>query len=155
MALAINPRIPNVVTSQSATLSNYVDQVGWTKAKQHPEVRRVLQVIGTDAVRKIIGDNTWVDLARRKIDDADGPVVITDVRHKNEAVMIQEAGGILIRVTRPGVGPVNGHSSESSITDIRCNCEIVNDGTEFELQNKLIEVATKEFKEKKWTWTTY
>lgn len=43
--------------------------------------------------------------------------VITDTRFPNEADAIKQKGGILIRVTRLGVGPVNDHPSETALDD--------------------------------------
>lgn len=36
-----------------------------------------------------------------------GDTVITDVRYLNEAMWVQNLGGTLLRVVRPGVGPTN------------------------------------------------
>lgn len=140
-ALAIDP-IVNIPAAYR--LSELVDAVGWTEAKKHDEVRRLLQVIGTNAGREIISENVWVDIAGGKVIDAleDGyGVVLTDVRFENEVSFVREFGGIIVRITRPGVGPVNGHISETAIDDIEPDFTIINDGTEEELQAKLVAIA--------------
>lgn len=141
-ALAIDP-IVNIPGAYR--LSDLVDAVGWTEAKQHEEVRRLLQVIGTNAGREIIGEGVWIDIAGHKVLDAieDGyGVVLTDVRFANEVSFVRdEFGGAIVRIVRPGVGPVNGHISETAIDDIEPDFTIVNDGTVEELQAKLVEIA--------------
>lgn len=140
MALAIDPYIP-AHASASSRLSGYVDVMGWTKAKQHPEVRRLLQAIGTEAVRNIIGYDTWVELARKKICASTKSVVVTDVRFANEADMISELGGVLVRIKRPGLGPVNAHLSDALVNELTVDTEIDNDGTVEELQARLKRLA--------------
>lgn len=99
-------------------------------------VREFLQRLGTDAIRNNIHENAWVNALMseyKKLDILKGldypDWVIPDVRFTNEADAIIERGGYLIRVTRPGVGPVNGHISEMEIDTIQCHATINNDGT--------------------------
>jgi hypothetical protein len=62
-------------------------------------------------------------------------VVITDVRFANEAAAIRSWGGEIIRIDRPGVGPVNGHVSEAM--PFEPDEVIENDGTIEDLQDHL------------------
>ncbi len=89
MALVLDP----IVTSDREPwrLAPLVKRVGWEQAKQNPEVRRFLQVLGTEAVRDNLGADSWVealDMKRNGIED----VVIPDVRFENEAHYIQSNG---------------------------------------------------------------
>ena len=59
--------------------------------------------------------------------------VITDVRFPNEAAYIRQRGGLLVRVTRPGTGPVNGHESESALDNEDFDVHILNDGSREDL----------------------
>lgn len=63
-----------------------------------------------DALRRNLGANVLVDHIERKISQLPWGtrVVITDIRYPEEAVMVANRGGSLVRVTRPGVGPVHG-----------------------------------------------
>jgi hypothetical protein len=61
--------------------------------------RKMLQLLGTDACRNILGENIWVYSMLRNLDE-NKKYVITDVRFPNEIRTIQEAGGTLIRVRR-------------------------------------------------------
>ena len=64
-------------------LSDVVRVSGWDEAKKIPEVRRLMQVYGTEAGRDIHGQDCWVKLAGEFIDKHDR-VVIRDVRFQNE-----------------------------------------------------------------------
>lgn len=97
--------------------SEWVDSVGYTEAKKKPEVRRLLQVLGTEIGRKMFDENVWVDLAGKRIDElrADGkPVVITGLRYPNEIEMIRARKGRSIWVDRGGL-PTSDHPSENSV----------------------------------------
>ncbi len=41
--------------------------------------------------------------------------VVSDMRYRNEAQAIRHRGGVLIRIERPGVGPINDHISEHDL----------------------------------------
>jgi hypothetical protein len=109
---------------------------GWGYAKRFSEVRVHLQRMGCEAGRSIHGDECWIRIARRKIDAAPGHVVITDLRFKNEVDAVRSWGGKVIRIDRPGVGPVNGHCSEK--LEFEPDAVIENIGTTHDLQQKLI-----------------
>lgn len=117
-----------------------VDAVGVDIAKKNADVRRLLQRIGTDGGRRNIHQNVWVDATMARIASAAGPVVITDVRFPNEVDALRRAGGLLIRIDRPGYGPVNGHSSDTGITALDVDQVIVNDGTITQLQCRLTDL---------------
>jgi len=66
LALAINPIIrPGLHTLR---LSDVIHVMGWHGAKtQYPEVRRVLQKIGTEAIKPVFGDDCWARIACHKV----------------------------------------------------------------------------------------
>jgi hypothetical protein len=123
VALAINPivgltfRPPAVRVERVSTL---VEALGWEEAKQTPEVRHLLQRIGTEAGRNILGPDVWVEVAARKADDLCGfgqpgpPFVFTDVRFENEVSLVREFDGYVVRVQRPGFEPLD-HLSDNSL----------------------------------------
>jgi hypothetical protein len=94
LAYAMNPSIPGI-----GRLQSIVDEQGWEGAKTYPEVRRILQVLGT-AARDILGDDVWLRAAEKKMLSARAPVVISDVRFPNEAEFLRRHGGELWRVLR-------------------------------------------------------
>jgi hypothetical protein len=123
---------PMVGCSPTGYLQDLVNLVGWDKAKQEPQVRRLLQDLGISA-RELIDENIWVNAALSSI-GANDRIVITDVRFKNEAAMIKSMGGQLWRIKRSGVGPVNGHVSESEMDGYKVNQIFVNNGSLEELE---------------------
>lgn len=102
----------------------------WNDLKNdNEEVRFLLQKMGTEVGREIISDNIWIDIAMRKA-AAFEDVVFTDVRFENEAKAVHESGGVIWRVDRPGVGPVNGHKSDTGVADIDADT-IIDNGAGF------------------------
>ena len=102
-------------------------------------VREFLQKLGTDAIRDGLHTNAWVnalmagykpgpfypDVAIEK--HAKLPNwIITDTRFPNEAQAIKDKGGIVIRVDRPGVKPINDHPSEVGLDDWKFDYKIAN-----------------------------
>lgn len=120
-ALALNPMVDSY-----HRLSHVVNEEGWESAKSHGEVRRVLQHFGM-GIRDIDPD-FWVRIVLDQFYARENGAVITDVRFPNEAERIRNIGGIIVRVVRPGVGPVNGHASETALDDLRPEWTINNDG---------------------------
>lgn len=96
------------------------DDYGYEKTKELPEVRKFLQVLGTEVGREMFGENVWVDMVftkAREYQDAGFNVVVTGIRFPNELVAIEsrENNGVSVWVDRPGVGAVNSHSSDNSL----------------------------------------
>lgn len=136
--LAINPHIPNLYR-----LDDSVELEGWEVAKLNPYVRSMLQALGVYA-RDNWGENFWIDQAVKKIDSLRGEnyslnnVVITDVRFPNEYDAISNwtiAGkqGVVVRVSREGIMPVNNHVSEIALDNHQFKHTIHNDSDLFDL----------------------
>lgn len=123
---------PMVACSPTGYLKDLVNLVGWDKAKQEPQVRRLLQDLGVTA-RKLIDEDIWVKIALRNLSAGDR-VVITDVRFENEAKSISALGGQLWRVKRPGVDAVNAHISETQLDGYRVDQIFLNNSTVEDLQ---------------------
>lgn len=122
-------------------LQYVVDRHGWDFAKQVlPEVRELLQRLGTEAGRKVLGDGIWVDTAMAKVKPG-GKYVITDVRFPNEAEAIRAAGGQLIRIIRPGCGPVNNHPSETALDGLEADVTVNNFSTIEVLEREIVRAA--------------
>lgn len=121
-------------------LRHLVDACGWDRAKTECEdVRELLQRMGTEAGRDIHGEDCWVDLGIREAEKHD-KVVFTDVRFPNEAAAVRRWGGGLIRIERPGTGPVNSHVSDQGLAQIACDETWTNDfPNRFEWQAAVLE----------------
>lgn len=93
--------------------------------------REILQRFGTECLRERFSEDVWVKALFRSIERNGGwsRWVISDVRFPNEARAIQEAGGYVIRVNRPGNEPPNGHVSERALDEWKFDATILNDST--------------------------
>lgn len=122
-----NPRVDT--GSGSWSVQYLVDRLGWDGAKRYPEVREYLQRFGV-AMRDAV-PGVWLAAAQHSIEAAlaaGESVVVTDVRFEDEARMIRGLGGLVARVTRPGVAPVSDHVSETNVDAMRVDVELLNDG---------------------------
>lgn len=97
--------------------------------------REILQHVGTEGFRAI-DPLHWVRLAQREAMEQlarqeefgrGRGVVFTDLRFQDEADMVRDVGGIVVRMTRLG-GPRgtehSGHSSESGVYSIGADAEV-------------------------------
>lgn len=118
---------PMVGCSPSGYLKDLVNLVGWDKAKQEPQVRRLLQDTGV-AARTLLGEDVWISAALADLDPTE-KVVVTDVRFKNEAEMIRLLGGQLWRIKRFNTNAVNDHVSEIDLDGYAVDQIFLNNGT--------------------------
>lgn len=119
-------------------LRSIIDSYGWDGYKEtiyYNEIRRNLQVLGTECGRKIVGDNIWVDALLDGL--SDGKYVIADVRFPNEANGIRDRGGKIYRIERDGIGAFNDHPSEVSLDHYEFDGFIHNDGTPAEFKHSV------------------
>lgn len=122
-------------TAHGVRLSTYIEGYGWEGAKEVPEVRRLLQTFGTEVGRALFGENFWVDQTMSRVLQETRPVVITDVRFPNEYESIAAAGGLMVRVNRPGMKHADEHPSETALDEHEFAVTIRNDSTLEELAN--------------------
>jgi len=115
-----------------------------------PTYRLLLQLIGTEAMREVVGENVWVNALfseyKSKEWEEQGVYpeskwIITDMRFPNELKAVEERGGITIRVNRnwkfvEGLKTVNNniplnlqHPSETALDNASFRYIIENNGT--------------------------
>jgi len=126
---------PIVVAHSATRLSTIVaGWGGWERAKEIPEVRYILQMLGTEVVRSR-SPYFWVESLDSRWDWAGMPlVVVADVRFDNEAEWVRTQGGMTICVERPSLGDDGDtHESEAGISEDLVDAWICNDGTEHDL----------------------
>lgn len=133
---ALNPQVgPNVLVAdlhtsgsegsihfknESAFLQDVIEEYGWDGYKETTygaEIRRLLQRLGTETGRQVLGENIWVEAAFKGAQE-EGVVknlVVTDCRFPNEAQAVKDRGGYIVRIDRPGVNPANAHESETGL----------------------------------------
>jgi hypothetical protein len=130
-------------------------------------VRQLLQETSTDSLRDRLHPNVWVnalmaDYVRpshkeaRYYDEINKrglagyeevwgeypDWIITDTRFLNEAKVIKDRKGIIIRVNRPGVKPINNHKSETELNDYDFDYVIDNDSDLKSLESKVYDILT-------------
>lgn len=141
LAFMLNPRVPSKALGVGvSSIRAEVNRWGWGQAKvQEPGVRAALQTLG-ESCREVLGEEVWVRALWHKVATDCGadwlndrptnwPMVITDVRYPNEAERARARGGLVVRITRPGVGPVNDHVSETAMDDYPVDATLNNNGT--------------------------
>lgn len=100
--------------------------------------RQALQIIGTDIFReylpnnvsglKNLGDKFWIE--RFKIwyrRNKDKNIIVSDVRFPNEAKLIKELGGEIVKIERNGLENKDKHISESLVDKIEFDSMVRND----------------------------
>lgn len=127
VAYDVDPLLPS-----GQRLATAVDEQGWEGLKADPvdgpELRRLLIQTGM-AVRDHVGSEAWIEVAGERVKQADGSVVVSDVRLAHEAEAIRSWGGVVLQVTRPGVGPAVNHITEKPLPDDLIDYRLSNNGS--------------------------
>jgi len=151
----LNPLIPSGEYTRipHVRYAELVDSIGYTEAKKIPEVRQLLQRLGTDVGRDILGEDIWVSALEKTIKehrDAGTPVALTGVRFSNELEMIRRAGGTTVYIHRPSEASTDAesiatHKSEKGLRPEDFDHQIINDGSLSELYAQVDEVISRIF----------
>lgn len=117
-------------------LQAIVDELGWDDAKKHPDVRRLLQRIGTEVGRNVISPAAWLvamnGVMRNLAIMGHDRIVISDVRFQNELEYVRKRKGVVIWVdrARTDLGKNATHASEGLTSgNPLINWTIDNNGT--------------------------
>lgn len=138
MAATLNPLLET-----GLRYKDHLDEVGYEEAKDHPEFRRTLQVLGTDVIRNHVSDSYWVDTLMNKIAESSlDYVIVPDTRFDNEARAILDRGGFIFRVDRDGTGEGDDHASEAEWSTMPYTDKIRNNGGLDDLAGKAHMVAS-------------
>lgn len=142
MARAINPIIVNDGLSP-CRYADVVDEHGYDLAKElYPEVRRFLQVLGTEAVRNVLGKDTWIKHLGQRVEElvqSRTPFVVTDVRFPNEFDTL-DWRAVMWRVYRPGLDSADTHVSETALDDWDVDTTLINNGSIEDLHARIEDV---------------
>lgn len=137
-AYALDPMIMTD-NEEIVWLTYLVDLVGWERAKlENMQVRRLLQRLGTEVGRNVLGEDIWVDATFDKM-DTDSDYVITDVRFPNEANAIMDVGAV-VRVERDSAGLKDEaalHPSETALDDWVFDHVVLNNGSLEDLRKEV------------------
>jgi hypothetical protein len=91
--------------------------------------RLILQGWGTEFRRELCSPNYWIEKLQAKLSaHSDSPVIITDVRFRNEAELVSSNGGLIVRVMRSQCAEPDSHRSETELDSITA-LTIQNSGT--------------------------
>lgn len=108
-----------------AQYHHVIEALGMEKAKDLvPDVRTVLQTLGTDCVRGTLGERTWTDLTGQRVTEelARGEaVVLTDVRFDEEFALVHDLGGIVIGVWRGDQDSLDRALADASVGALRAD----------------------------------
>ncbi len=138
-ALGADPYVRTRIGSHQR-LSSLIEHIGWERAKENDDVRRFLQNLGL-SVRDNIGSDTWLTPVISAVRSGSAPgYVITDVRFPNEAQAVRDAGGFLVRVTRPGTAPALGHISDTALSDTEPDATLHNGSTREDLDEAVFQL---------------
>lgn len=125
------------------------DAFGYVRAKENDEVRRLLQVLGTEVGRKQLSDgDLWTEIMRRKVEAATAAgapgIIVTGVRFPNEVELFDSINAETWWVNRPSLKEtVNaGHASENSVSAVDFERVIQNDGSLKDLYRKVDDLVT-------------
>lgn len=128
----LNPIVGLDVRDHILRFKEAIEILGYEEAKKLPEVRALLQRMGTEVGRKLWSEDFWVDLCFKdavKQLEAGRNVVITGIRYPNELFAIQSLSGVSVWVSRPRYSAVNEHSSDNSLTHEDFDYTFKNEGT--------------------------
>ena len=106
------------IWSFAAEIKRIAATMGWNGEKD-ARGRKLLQDLGS--IGREYDRQCWVNRM-----PTDRPVIIDDVRYINEAAAIRSVGGIIIRIERPGLTPMD-HSSETEQRHIVADYNVTND----------------------------
>jgi hypothetical protein len=143
----MNPIIPTG-SYYSPHLQDIVNMYGWQRLKQAPYkdgYRNLIQTVGTDCVRNILGENTWIHASFSTLED-NQDYVFSDCRFLNEAYAIINAGGKIIRIERESVSPALNHVSETDLDGFEFDEVIYNNGTLDDLRDSILKVEKELYK---------
>jgi len=124
----------NWVWSFASEIKAIATKMGWDGVKDD-RGRKLLQDIGS-AGRAY---DPWMWASKMPTDQ---PIIIDDVRFINEVEAIKDVGGIIVRIIRPGLSPMN-HESETEQKYILADYTLINDQ---ELEEELEALYNAEFK---------
>lgn len=143
---------PYAVERLSAVATRY----DWDQAKKFPDVRLLLQNLA-DMTVETVGFDFWTDALWQQIERARSEgftrIVLTRMSTESEIQRLWANNGgydqdeslgsenVLVRIIRPGCGPLNNHPNEIAIDDIEPDYTIVNDGTIFDLMSQVKTLA--------------
>ncbi len=119
-----------------------IDEYGWDGYKESPhgpEIRKLMQRLGTEVGREQFSPTFWVDRAMATAAKHRN-VVFSDVRFPNEMSTLKNVGGLVWRVSREGTAAVNRHASETALDNAAFDVNLSNNGDVQSLHKSIDEI---------------
>lgn len=119
--------------------------VGYDESKKVPEVRRLLQKLGTEFGREMVHEDFWLNKVFDEVLEQNVQqrnVALTGIRYTNELARVENYGGLSIWIDRPRVAPVNSHTSDNTLWPDDFDVRVDNDGSLEDLHKRVLEVLT-------------
>lgn len=147
--------ILNLMSERLGQPLNYWDMARVQERKGEPQVRKLLQLVGTELGRELIGNNdVWVDLLLHEAKQQEN-VVVDDCRFVNEAESLKSIGFMIVRIQRPEVDrlalllekypnnheEIMAHPSETSLADYEADLLLAADTVEALQKNVAVLVS--------------
>lgn len=105
--VAFADKLRELVYATNAVVRGMVNRIGWEGAKEVNGDFIVNQLVDVgEACRQVFGADFWVEQAVERMDFL-GRYVIPDVRYPNELHIIEDLGGRVYRIIRPGIEPAS------------------------------------------------
>lgn len=110
--------------------------------------RALLQFIG-EGLREVLGQDIWIRYAMRRITEhlrAGRKICVSDLRYRDEAAALREAGFALVKVERPNRPGITNptHRSETELIGYDFDFTLFNESTLNELQEQVRTLAQSE-----------
>jgi hypothetical protein len=147
--IALNPWVDVMPSGGGFSAGGYaryadlVAGIGYERAKEQSEIRRLLQAMGTEVGRNLLGEDIWVDAMFNHLPKGQ-LVTITNVRFPNEAWAVWRRHGVIWEITRPGFTPALGHVSDTALEAVKKDAYIHNDSSIPALADKVIDLLSGE-----------
>lgn len=103
--------------------------------------REIMQSLGTDWGRNVLGDDIWVRMADQvRASLPDQVILISDIRYDNEAAFVKENAGKILHIESPFSQEAQTHTSEIGFDPAYVDVFIKNNGTLEQLDIALMDI---------------
>lgn len=111
--------------------------------------RHAMQALGETWGRQAIDKEIWIRIWEKTIPS--GNVVVDDLRYPNEAELVRNRGGTIVRILRPDVQVDTSHPSEQHVESIEADYVVVNDHGVVELRGQISDIYKRRRTGLEWT----